>query len=162
MKKIVSTALVVMMLASLFAIPSFAADEFPSPGSEDYFTLTVSVKDNIGGTATASAATILKGETATITARADDGYSFAGWTFTGEFEWVSGDANASVITIRPKSDVAFVASFNGQGGPGRDTAGQSPAMGYNFEAVAAVMAAVVIMSAAAVVYTGKKYYFSAK
>lgn len=162
MKKILSAAMAVLMIVSLLAVSAFAADEFPSPDGRDYFTVSAKVKGDKGGTATVSAATVPAGETVTITAKADDGYTFGGWTFEGKFEWVSGDANSATIVVRPQSDIVFTASYNGQGGSDKDNSNKAPQMGYNFEACLAVMAAVIAVSAAAVVYTGKKYYSSAR
>lgn len=162
MKRIITTALAIVMLVSVFAFAVSAATSFPSPGEKDYFTVVAKVKDDKGGTAKADPATVEDGETSKITAKADAGYKFDGWTFTGEFDWIEGDANSETIVIRPKSDVVFVATFEGEGGPGKDPDQQSPVTGYDLSATLAVMAVVLVASAAVVVYTGKRYYSNAK
>lgn len=157
MKKIIAAALVIVMMMSLSAV-AFAADSFISPSGDDFYNVTVKVKDDKGGTASSSAVTVKKGDTVEIKAKPDSGNTFGGWTFTGEFEWVSGDANSETIVVRPLSDIVFIAEFKGAGGPEKDNGGESPETGYNTVATVAFMSVIVLASAAAVVYTGKKYF----
>ena len=155
MKKIIALVLTVVMLASLTATV-FARDWIISPIKQEW-NVKVVVKDDKGGTATSSAVSVNDGDTVVIKAKPDDGFTFGGWTFTGDFDWVSGDANSLEIVIRPKGDVVFTATFNGQG-PKKDNGGTSPVTGYNTEAAIAFMSVVVLVSVAAVAYTGKKYF----
>ena len=157
MKKIIAAALVIVMMMRLSAV-AFAADSFISPSGDDFYNVTVKVKDDKGGTASSSAVTVKKGDTVEIKAKPDSGNTFGGWTFTGEFEWVSGDANSETIVVRPLSNIVFIAEFKGAGGPEKDNGGESPETGYNTVATVAFMSVIVLASAAAVVYTGKKYF----
>lgn len=156
MKKILSVILAALMLTSVLAIGAFAAgEEFLSPSNPDFYNVTVSVKDNKGGTVNADKTKVPAGETATIVAKPDENNTFNGWTFTGAFEWVRGDANSTEIEIRPLEDVAFVADFGD--GVSKDPGAISPVTGYNTTALFAVIALAVVLSAGAVVYTGRKY-----
>ncbi len=157
MKKIIALALVAVMMIGISTV-AFAADEFKSPSGDDFYKVVVNVKDDKGGTASSSKVTVKKGETAVIKAKADDGYTFGGWTFTGDFEWVSGDANSETIEVRALSDLVFTAVFNGKGGASKDPSGTSPETGYGDIAFVAVAAVAVFAAAGAVVYTGKKYF----
>ncbi len=160
MKKILAIILASLMMFSVMATV-FAADEFLSPGAKDFYNVVANVKDDKGGTATAEKPQVPVGETVTITAKEDDGFEFIGWTFTGEFEWVEGDANSKVIVVRPLSDVVFTAAFEGEG-PDKDTDKDSPVTGYRDTLATTVMATVLTLGFAAVVYTGKKYFLGAK
>lgn len=157
MKKIIALALVAIMMISISSV-AFAADEFKSPTGDSFYSVAVKVKDDKGGTATSGKVTVISGETTVIKAKADDGYTFGGWTFTGDFEWVSGDANSETIEVRAFSDLVFTAVFNGEGGASKDPGATSPETGYGNITVAVIMAVAVFAAAGAVVYTGKKYF----
>lgn len=157
MKKIIAIFLVALLTLSLSTVV-FAADEFASPTGDDFYNVVVKVKDNKGGIAVSDVVSVKHGETAVIKATPDEGYTFGGWTFTGDFEWVSGDANSETITVRAFSDLLFVAEFNGEGGPAKDHGGTSPEMG-NTDFKAIIIASIFItLSAGIAVYTGKKYF----
>ena len=156
MKKVLSVLLTVIMLAAVFTVAvSAEGGDYPSPSG--YWNVVAVVKDDKGGTANADPATVPYGDTSKITAKADEGYEFVGWTFEGEFEWVEGDANSLVVVIRPKSDVKFIAEFKGEGGK-KDDDHTSPGTGYNMSAAVAVMAVVLTIGAASVVVTGRRYF----
>ena len=160
MKKVLSLVLVAMMLLTVFAVVA-TADDFKSVDSRDYYKVEAKIDNPEGGTVIANPTTPKKGETSTITAKIADGYTFTGWTFVGDFDWVSGDANSTTIVIRPKGDVIFTAGVKKTSGgktPSKDDGPKSPATGYNTEAVIVAMAAVLTVSAAAVAFTGKKYF----
>lgn len=161
MKKIIAILLASLMMLSMIGVVFADDGEFVSPGADDFYNVVAKVKDDKGGSATTDKPTVLVGETATLTAKEDEGFKFIGWTFTGEFEWVEGDANSKVIVIRPKSDVVFVAAFEGKG-PDKDPSQDSPETGYSFAPVAIVMASLLALGTAAAVYTGKKYFLGAK
>lgn len=159
MKRIIAILLASVMMLSM-VVTVFAADaEFISPGADDFYNVVAKVKDDKGGSASTDKPTVPVGEVATLTAKEDDGFEFIGWTFTGEFDWVEGDANSKVIVIRPKSDVVFIAAFEGEG-PDKDTDKESPVTGYMGGAVVMVLA--LSMGIAAAVYTGKKYFYGTK
>ncbi len=160
MKKLFAIIFASLMMLSVIGTV-FAADEFLSPGAKDFYNVVANVKDDKGGSANAEKPTVPVGETVKITAKEDDGFTFIGWTFTGEFEWVEGDANAKIIVVRPKSDVVFTAAFEGKG-PDKDTDKESPVTGYENSMITVVMVTALAISAFAVVYTGKKYLFQAK
>lgn len=160
MKKVLSIALTLLMLVSLSAV-AFAADDFQSPGADDFFNVIVEVKDNKGGNVVSDKVVGEKGEEFKIVAKPDSDGNFSHWIITGEFEWVKGDANSAEIVIRPLSNVTFTAVFDG-GETIKDNGSQSPVQGYDYSVAIAVMAAVIVLSAGAVVYTGKKCYTNAR
>ncbi len=156
MKKVLSVLMAVVMLAAICVV-SVSAEEYPSPSDRDYYVIEVDADE--GGTANADTSTVTKGDTTKITAKPGDGYEFAGWEFSGDFEWVEGDANSAVIVIRPKADVKFTAKFKGAGvkpDPGKTSPTTGIVDNANFTVV--VLAVVISISAAAVVVTGRKYF----
>ena len=156
MKKFVSVLMTVIMMASILVVSADAIDgDFPSPAQN--YNVSAIVVDGIGGTVIVDPASVPQGETSTITAKPDEGYEFEGWTFEGEFEWVSGDANSLVIVIRPLTDVKGYAKFKGTGGK-KDDNPDSPETGYDMSATIAVMAIVFTIGAASVVVAGRKYF----
>jgi len=159
MKKIVSVLLIALMFTSLLAVAAIA-DDYVSPAGTH--VVSGEVSGNVGGNVIVNPPSVSDGGTVTVSAISDDGYSFSYWTFTGEFEWVSGDVRSAVIVIRPLGDVSFVATFTASGGPGpnKDDGNTSPATGYDMTPVLVVMASVIAVSAAAVVITGKRYLAS--
>ena len=159
MKKVVAVFLMVLLCASMLAIVAFA-DSNDSPKPDDNHTVDVSGGE--GGSASSTSTVVSKDGVTTITAKPQEGYKFTGWTYTGDFEWVKGDANSPEIVIKPLSDVKFVANFEkiGNGGGKKDDDNKSPATGYDMTPVLVVMAAVLSVSAAAAVVTGKRYFAS--
>lgn len=155
MKKIIAVCLALFMMLSVCSTV-FAAEEYPSPDGKDFYNVVTKVKDDKGGSAVTDKPTVPVGDTATLTAKEDDGFEFIGWTFTGEFEWVEGDANSKVIVIRPKSDVVFTAAFSGEGAD-KDTDKESPETSSVDMTAVAVWAVVVTLGVAATLYTGKRY-----
>ena len=157
MKKFLSVLMTVIMMASILVAPALAIDgDFPSPAQN--YTVTAEVKDGVGGTVNVDPSSVPQGENSVITATPADGYDFAGWTFTGDFEWVEGDANSLRIVVKPTSDCHFIAAFKGKGGPGGDDNPFSPGTGYDMSAAIAVMAIVFTIGAASVVVAGRKYF----
>ncbi len=156
MKKIIALCLALIMMLSLCGTVLAAEGDYPSPGAKDFYNVVTKVKDDKGGSAVSDKPTVPVGETVTITAKEDEGFEFIGWTFTGEFEWVEGDANSKVIVIRPKSDVVFTAAFSGEGAD-KDTDKESPETSSVDMTAVAVWAAVLALGTAAALYTGKKY-----
>lgn len=156
MKKIIAIFLAVFMMLSVCSTVFAAGEEYPSPGAKDFYNVVAKVKDDKGGSAVTDRPTVPVGETATLTAKEDDGFEFIGWTFTGEFEWVEGDANSKVIVIRPKSDVVFVAAFSGEGAD-KDTDKESPETSSVDMTAVAVWACVLALGVAVTLYTGKRY-----
>ena len=76
-------------------------------------TYTVSVSAGTGGTASASAAKVVDGNTVTFTASPSKGYKFSKWSISGTYTTVSGSLTSSSITIKPASNVTATASFTG-------------------------------------------------
>lgn len=158
MKKIIAILMVTVMCLSCMSIVCSAATTYKSPASEEQYEIGVFVEGETGGSAVVNPPVVIKGETTKITAKPDEGYEFDGWTFSGEFEWISGDENSPEIEIRPLSDVKFVAKFKGAGGANKDNGKTSPTTGYNTTVAVVAVAVTVILSGSAVVYTGKKYF----
>lgn len=74
-------------------------------------TYTVSVSAGEGGSATRSAASVTYPNTVTLTATADTGYSFTGWTITGSYAVSSGTTSDAEFVIKPQENVTATANF---------------------------------------------------
>ena len=106
MKKVISIALVAMMIFAL-ATASFYAEISPTP--EGKYKITVSTEGS--GTATSSTISVAEDGTVTLTATEGDGY-FTKWIMTGSYTKVSGDEYSPEFTIKPTSDITAIASFS--------------------------------------------------
>ena len=106
MKKVISIALVAMMIFALATASFYAAD---SPKPEGKYKVTVSTEGS--GTAASSTISVAEDGTVTLTATEGDGY-FTKWIMTGNYTVVSGDEYSPVFTIKPTSDITAIASFS--------------------------------------------------
>ena len=106
MKKVISIALVALMIFAV-ATASFYAAESPKP--EGKYKITVSTEGS--GTATSSTISVAEGGTFTLTATEGDGY-FTKWIMTGKYTVVSGDEYSPEFTIKPTTDITAIASFS--------------------------------------------------
>lgn len=106
MKKVISIALVAMMIFAL-ATASFSAVISPIP--EGKYKITVSTEGN--GTATSSTISVADDGTVTLTATEGDGY-FTKWIMTGDYTIISGDEYSPEFTIKPTTDITAIASFS--------------------------------------------------
>lgn len=106
MKKVISIALVALMIFALATASCYAA---ASPTPEGKYKITVSTEGS--GTATSSTATVAEDGTVTLTATEGDGY-FTKWIMTGSYTIISGDEYSPEFTIKPTSDITAIASFS--------------------------------------------------
>ena len=106
MKKVISIALVAMMIFALATASFYAAD---SPKPEGKYKVTVSTEGS--GTAASSTISVAEDGTVTLTATEGDGY-FTKWIMTGKYTVVSGDEYSPEFTIKPTSDITAIASFS--------------------------------------------------
>lgn len=76
-------------------------------------TYNVTVNQATGGSATASATSFTYSEdgSVTLTAAADGGYSFNGWTIDGGYDVVTGTTSDATFTIRPYDNITVTPSF---------------------------------------------------
>ncbi len=111
------------MVFSLATV-AFAAD---SPSGKP----TVSVDTS---SSNANAGSVQKAEnkdgSVTLTATAAKGYTFKGWTITGEYTIVSGSLNSANLVIKASGDCVVKANFSGTGAAG-DGSGTGPETGYS-------------------------------
>ncbi len=147
MRKILAMLMVVAMLFAI-AIP-MSAEISPKPEPE----VDAEVVPEGGGEVTE----MNNGDgTITLTAKPSDGNVFVKWEFTGEFEWVKGDANSATITIRPITDVKAQAIVKGQATvkptPKPDEDDKSPSTGV----APILMAVAAVASMAGAGYSFKK------
>lgn len=106
MKKVISIALVAMMIFAL-ATASFSAAISPTP--EGKYKISVSTEGS--GTASSSTISVAEDGTVTLTATEGDGY-FTKWIMTGKYTVVSGDEYSPEFTIKPTTDITAIASFS--------------------------------------------------
>ena len=110
MKKIISIALVLVMVFALTAVATSAKE---SPKGEKYYSITTDAEGS--GTASADKDKVAKdatGDDANVTLTAtENGGFFTKWIINGNYDPVSGDVNSSVFVIKPKSDIHAIASF---------------------------------------------------
>ena len=144
MKKIVSIALVLMMVFAL-ATATFSAEEaVQSPGK----ILTITVVPVGDGTATATPDKVElanpKENTPTVTLSATDGKDpFTKWDLHCEYDIISGDLNSKTLVIRPYTDITAYAVFGENKNVPGDKDATSPKTGY--PVAMAAMAIVVAM-----------------
>lgn len=107
MKKVVSIALVLMMVFAL----TISAAALPSPQGKTYYNIHVDSEGS--GSATTDKTKVEKGsdDIITLTASEEDGF-FTLWIIDGDYEIVEGDEESPVFKIRPKSDINATASFS--------------------------------------------------
>lgn len=166
MKKLFAIALVIVMMFSFTAVV-FAVDN-DSPSGDEKFTIEVVVPSQ-GGQAGSNATVINKGDTITLTAKPDAGFSFVGWEIDGEYEIISGSLKETTLVIRPLKTASGETSgiikvkpvfkqVSETEGPVKDPGTTSPETGSNTALAVVFVSLAVIASAVAVGYTGKKYY----
>ena len=111
MKKLISIALVLIMVFAVSAISFGAA---PSPDADKYYTINVDSEGNGTGHVDRNKIKIdSTGEYFTLTADPDkDGGYFTKWILDGDYEIISGDLYSPVLVIRPKSDLKATASYS--------------------------------------------------
>ena len=143
MKRIISIALVVMMVMALTVAVASAA-EVNSPVETEYYYMTV---EAVGpGKATVSTDKVKVGSDETVTFTAtEDGGKFLRWEFQCEYDVISGNvandtSTDNVVVLKPKSDIHAIAYFEGGEKPSKkDDSSSSPKTGYPLLAVFAVM-----------------------
>lgn len=155
MKRIISVALVVMMVLALTMSVAAATTESPV---EEYWYMSA---EAVGaGKASVDPVKVLKNSDDTVTFTAtEDGGKFVKWEFQCEFEVVSGTVAADntstdkVVVLKPKSDIHGIAYFEGGDKPEKkDDSSSSPKTGYPVLAVFGVMT----LAACAGVFAAKK------
>ena len=75
-------------------------------GTSGVYTLTV--KNGTGGTATYTTKNTNEYE---ITSHVKNGYTFIGWTISGEYEFLEGDMGSEIIRIKISSNTTVTPSF---------------------------------------------------
>lgn len=131
MKKLIAIALAVLMLAGLATV-AFAAD---SPGGSTYHKITITL--NIAGkTQSLAPQQCEDGNSVTIEAPAQEGYTYDYMTISGDFEEATRMTKTytqSSVTITPKSDIDVVIYYKGAGNNGNNDSGnESPNTGVNY------------------------------
>ena len=76
-------------------------------------TYTVSASASTGGTASASHASVVQGNSVTFSATSSKGYSFSNWTVSGSYTAVSGSTSSATFTIKPSGNITVKANFAG-------------------------------------------------
>ena len=79
-------------------------------------SVTVSSSPAAGGTTTISNDSVNIGDTTTLTATANKGYTFSKWTVSGTYSFVNGSATTTTISIAPTTDVTVTAVFTANKG----------------------------------------------
>lgn len=107
MKRIISVALVVMMILAMTVSVSALA----SPGQKDYYKIEVGSEGK--GHATKSTDKVQIGTDGTVTFNAyEDGGFFTKWIVDGKYDVISGGEYEDVFVIKPQSDILAIASFS--------------------------------------------------
>jgi len=90
----------ILALAVLFSVSAtvFAASS-PQGGKKYNVTITSDSNDEI------TTKIIDGGDTLTLNATEEEGYTFIEWIITGDYEIVSGDLDSSPLVIKPLSDI---------------------------------------------------------
>ena len=111
MKRIISAALVIMMIFALAV--SVMASDVPSPGHKEYYKIEVGVEGK--GTATKSVDRVKadSGDTVTFEAFEAGGF-FTKWIVDGKYQLVSGDEYSTTMVVIPETDLSVVASFSAE------------------------------------------------
>lgn len=106
MKKIISVALVLMMVFAVATVSFFADNSPETPGK-----IKVSISTEGDGTAASTQGSINPGDTVTLTASNNSGF-FTKWIINGDYTPVEGTEYSPVFTIAPTTDITAVASFS--------------------------------------------------
>lgn len=112
MKKLISVALVLVML---FAVTAASASALDSPGGKKYHSITTSAEGQ--GTASSDKNKVDKEPATpedgyvTLTAVEDGGY-FTKWVMDGTYNIITGDEYSDVFVIEPTSDIHAIANFS--------------------------------------------------
>ena len=110
MKKLISVALVFVMMFALAAVAS-AKD---SPIAKDYFHVSIEIEgDGDAASDKDKVETTAVGEDGIVTLSANpESGNFTLWILDGDFDVVEGSEDSPVYKIRPHSDVHVTASFS--------------------------------------------------
>lgn len=145
MKRIISIALVVMMVLALTVSVAAATSDVDSPVKDEYYLMSAEAVGAGKASVTPDKIKVGSDGTATFTAT-EDGGKFVKWEFHCEYEVVSGNVAADgtstdkVVVLKPKSDIHGIAYFEGGEKPGKkDDSSSSPKTGYPLFAVFAIM-----------------------
>ena len=107
MKRIVSIALVVMMVLAM----TVSVSALSSPGPKEYYKITVGSEGK--GHATSDKDKVQAGTDGTVTFLAfEDGGFFTKWIIDGKYDIVSGGEYDDQLIIKPLSDINAIASFS--------------------------------------------------
>ena len=108
MKKIVSIFLFILMVLSIAAIPANAQQ---SPTSIKYYSIETSILGSGQASCDTNRIEVDSGYTCTFTAIETD-EKFVFWNIKADdYDIVSGDYDELTFTIRPKSDIIAIATF---------------------------------------------------
>lgn len=138
--------LLVAAAVSLLTLSSVSVMAANSPIADEYYNITIddqttgkegnTTVEVPGGTITTSTGIVEVGEEVTLTADADDGYTFKKWVIEGDYTIVDGSLEEGTITIIPNEDLNVNAEFVDEDGnpaedPGKggDDSPVSPATG---------------------------------
>lgn len=108
MKKISTIFLVFLMVLSIAVIPASAEK---SPQSVSYYSIETSVRGSGQVSCDTNKIEVDSGYTCTFKAT-EISEKFVFWNITGDYDIVSGDYEELVFTIRPKSDIVAIATFD--------------------------------------------------
>ena len=109
MKRIISAALVIMMILAM----TVSASALVSPGQKDYYKIEVGSEGK--GSATKSTDKIEIGTDDQVTFNAyEAGGFFTKWIIDGKYSVISGGEYETVLVIKPESDINAVASFSAE------------------------------------------------
>lgn len=95
MKKIIALVIAFAVFMSL-GIVAFAEG---SPEGNKKYNITITINGE------EEEKILQEGDTITLIATDEEGFSFEGWNITGDYEIVEGDENSEILVIRPLGDL---------------------------------------------------------
>ena len=107
MKKVISIALIVMMVLAM----TVSASALVSPTPTDYYNMTVGSEGRGHAETSTDKVEVNSDDSVTFTAYEDGGY-FTKWIVDGEYDVISGSEYDPEFVIKPHSDVNAIASFS--------------------------------------------------
>lgn len=111
MKRIISVALVLLMVFAFATAVTAATDD--SPTGKEYYKITVKTEGDGSATSDKNRVEVENVDDIVTLRAVSEGGTFINWVIDGDYDPITGDVNSDTFVIRAKSDITATAVFEG-------------------------------------------------